>query len=173
MRNPAKRCMQWLAPAIGWAKVNSDAAYMPDSGQCWAGAVARDHNGRVFLSTSKALNQASSAEEAEGQAALVGLMALAKVYRGRVELETDCKIIADAVNADVTNRSPCYGILLVLDIKTALAGFQEYRVLFAPRECNRVAHELAADARRGDEQLVIANVPDRLRSLVQSECIQA
>lgn len=62
---------------------------------------------------------------------------------------------------------------IILDLKDALNAFQEHSLVFAPRECNRVAHELAADARRGDDQLIIANVPARLRSLVQSECYAA
>lgn len=56
----------------------------------------------VFLSTCKNMSHADSVEEAEGRAALVGLHALANMYRGRVILETDCKSIADALNSDVT-----------------------------------------------------------------------
>lgn len=150
------------------SKINSDASFIPDSGECWAGAVNRDHQGLAFLSTCKSLPRACSAEEAEGRAALVGLRALANVYRGPVELETDCKSLADALNADVTVRSPCYGILL--DIKAALAVFSEHRISFARRECNRLAHELADEARKNGDNLIIADVPHRLRHLVHSDC---
>lgn len=88
-RPPVARQMNWVAPAQGWAKVNSDASFIPDTGCCWAGAVARDYQGLVFLSTCKSMPTACSAEEAEARAALIGLHALANGYRGPVELETD------------------------------------------------------------------------------------
>ena len=55
-----------------------DASFILDSGNCWAGVVSRDHDGRVLISTCRTLKQARSAEEAEGQAALIGIQALAK-----------------------------------------------------------------------------------------------
>lgn len=80
----------------------------------------------------------------------------------------DCKSIVEALTADGTSRLPCYGA--ILDLKAALAIFPEYRVSFAPRKCNRLAHELATETRQNGDQLIIANVPDRLRNLVYSDC---
>lgn len=163
--------MQWTTPVCGSVKLNSDASYMPDSSQGWAGAVARDHRGLVLLSICKALPQVASAEDTEGRAALVGLHALANVYRGPVELESDCKSLVDALNADVINRSPSYGLLL--DIKAALSAFSENKVIFAARECNLLAHELAAEARMNGDSLINADVPEKFRHLVLTECTPA
>lgn len=111
---------------------------------------------------------AGSAEEAEARAALLGLQSLANRYRGPVELETDCKNLADALTADVISRTPHFGILM--DLKAALAVFSEYRVRHIPRECNRVAHELAAKARQNGDLLIIGTIPYRLRPLVLLDC---
>ena len=56
------------------------------------------------------------------------------------------------------------------DIKVALAVFSEYKVRFATRVCNQLAHELAAEGTESGDQLIIANVPDRLTHLVHSDC---
>lgn len=46
----------------------------------------------------------------------------------------------------------------------------EYKVRFATRVCNQLARELAAEATESGDQLIMANVPDRLTHLVHSDC---
>ena len=41
---------QWTPPPMQSAKLNSDAAFLPEFARAWGGAVARDHKGTPFLS---------------------------------------------------------------------------------------------------------------------------
>lgn len=166
--NPTQAALQWVAPVQGTAKLNTDTSFLLDSGQGWAGAIARDCRGFVFLWKCRQLPNSSSVEEAEARAALIGLQALGNVFRGPVELELDCKTVVDCLNSDGTCLAPYYGV--IQDIKAALAGFASAKVSHTGRSSNTLAHELAVEARQRGDTLIIAGVPERLRSLMMSEC---
>ena len=167
-RRSEQATMRWAAPVQGTVKVNSDASYLSDSGQCWAGAVARDHRGLVLVSVCKQIGFAGSVEDAEARSALAGLEALAEVYRGPIVLEMDCMVIVSELNREARSLSPCYGVLR--DTLNALGAFSDFSVRHVSRKHNILAHELAAEARmHGDLQLV-ARVPDRLMNMMQNEC---
>jgi ribonuclease HI len=165
---PAQTHMQWTAPVRGTAKLNSDASFLPDSGRSWVGAVARDHNGQVILSVGRQVANLNSVEEAEMHAALFGLQALVNVYTGPVVLEMDCKAMIEELMDTGQSRSPCYGV--IRDVKSVLAGFASHKCSFAGRNCNKLAHELAATARRAGDFFMIDSVPASLIPLMWSEC---
>ncbi|KAM3371047.1 hypothetical protein ACQJBY_018426 [Aegilops geniculata] len=77
---PAKACIpatpvpnHLTAPPAGKEKLNTDVAYLEESGDTWGGVVARDHKGHVLLSVVCQLGRCSSAEEIEGAAAVMGV----------------------------------------------------------------------------------------------------
>lgn len=121
--------MQWIAPEEGTVKLNTDASFLSDSGQSWGGAVARNHKGLVLFSIGKKFATSASAREAEAQAVLVGLEALASEHKGPVVVETDCKSVANELTHGAVSRSPSYG--LILDIKSALSVFDRHKVSHA------------------------------------------
>lgn len=159
---------RWEKPAAGVVKLNTDAAYLLDTGQCWAGAVARDHCGRVLFSSSKSVNSCSSVEQAEGHVILSGLATLSAMYRGHLIIETDCATIARELKKATLNRSACYSV--VCDIKDAARLFSSVNISAVQRSKNKLAHELAARGRREGDSMIIANVPEGLSSLMLSEC---
>jgi hypothetical protein len=158
---------RWEKPAAGVVKLNTDASYLLDTGQCWAGAVARDHCGRVLFSSSKSVKTCSSVEEAEGHAILSGLVTLSAMYRGHLIIETDCATIARELKKATLSRSVCFSV--VCDIKDTARLFSSVNINAVQRSKNKLAHELAARGRRGDS-MIIANVPEGLSSLMLSEC---
>ena len=90
---PVKNCKpaspmstSWSGPEPGRAKLNCDAAFSEDTGQTWGGAVARDHKGHVFFSVGRRLARCSSAEEAEGAVAIMGLAEFSKLFVGQLVL---------------------------------------------------------------------------------------
>ena len=85
----------------------------------------------MYLSTYSELPVSDSVEEAEARIALVWLHALAKVFRGPVELEMDCKTVTEYLNSDVPTLAPCYGV--IQDIKAALSCFPSFKVVFTGR----------------------------------------
>ena len=85
----------------------------------------------MYLSTYYQLPVSDSVEEAEAQATMVRLHALAKVFRGPVELGMDCKTVTEYLNSDVPTLAPCYGV--IQDIKAALSCFPSFKVVFTGR----------------------------------------
>lgn len=159
---------RWEKPSDGVIKINSDAAFQLQTGQCWAGAVARDHRGQVLFSACRAMSACRTAEEAEGQAVLMGITALSAMHRGDIIIETDCAMIAKELRMDSPNRSECFPV--ISDIKNTAMLFKSVGINAVKRCRNSLAHELAAYSRREGDRLIIANVLEGLRQLMLSEC---
>ena len=114
------------------------------------------------------MNKCRSVEEAEGQAILMGLVLLSRLYQGPLIIETDNKMIANELGQVRSNRSECFWV--VSEIKNTSRIFSSVQDKAIKREQNCLAHELAARARRHEDSLIIADVPEELRSLMLSEC---
>ena len=82
----------WSPPDRGVVKINTNTAFLAETGNSAAGVVARDYRGRVLASICKKLPLSRSVEEAEARAALIGLQTMAKYFNGEVALEMDNKI---------------------------------------------------------------------------------
>ena len=116
----------------------------------------------------KRLSPSSSVEEVEARAALSGLHALETMYKGPMELEMDCKsVIMGLTNTDPC-LSPCFAV--IQDIKSMAARFASHKFSFVGRECNALAHEITAEARRVGDMHATTRVPDRLRDMMLKEC---
>lgn len=144
---------KWIPPVRGTVKINTDAAYLDETGESAAGAVGRDYRGSVLKSVCKILPLCRSVEEAEARAILIGVQSIAEVYNGQVTIETDNQIIANELMAPQPTRSPNYG--LILDIKKSLAAFSASSVQCMKRNRNKLAHGLAALTRSSGEQELI------------------
>lgn len=159
----------WIAPPLGMAKINSDATFIGEMGDTWGGAVARDHLGRVFMSIGRRLNRCSSVEEAEGAAALLGLTEFVKRFRGRVILETDCMCIGQELQAGMQSRSAHWATLA--DVREKLSLFSSSGISIISRSKNKLAHELAAIARRSGDFSMIADVPVDGKHVMRDESV--
>lgn len=113
------------------------------------------------------MNTCKSVEEAEGQAVLLGPTALARLYRGPIIVETDNAMMAKEISGEGTSRSECFWI--ACEIKNVMPMFSSVQVKAIKRRQNKLAHELAARARKYGECLLIAEVPDALHPLMLSE----
>jgi hypothetical protein len=56
---------QWIPPPAGWAKLNTDAGFCPNSGAASMGVIVRDMAGKVLISSWRTLDYVASSEEAE------------------------------------------------------------------------------------------------------------
>ena len=54
------------------------------------------------------MNKCRSVEEAEGQAILMGLVSLSRLYQGPLIIETDIKMIANELGQARSSRSDCF-----------------------------------------------------------------
>lgn len=151
---PEERLIRWDSPMVGTVKINSDAAFLTESRESCPSAVARDHTGFVFISAGRPMVQCESVEEAEGRAAVVDLKSLPRMYRGPIILELDCALIAKELHVGRSNGPACFPV--ICELKVALSKLEAYNISSIPRERNKLAHELAARARREDDLTLIA-----------------
>lgn len=159
----------WSPPGPGKAKLNCDAAYIEETGETWGGAVARDHQGHVFLSAGRRLARCCSVEEAEGAAAVMGLTEFARYFNGQLILETDNASLGRGLQSKQTCR-PSYHAVLT-DAKKLLSAFSSSEISVVTRAKNKMAHELAAIAKRTGDFSMLADVPLDARNVMRDECV--
>jgi ribonuclease HI len=131
----------WVAPDVGWVKVNTDAGWCAADATGGVGVVVRDEKGAIPFSEWKTIAGCSSAEEAEVLACLDGLRYLAAHPHQRGILETDCaRVVAVLLSSD-EDRSAHW--CLFQEARALLNMLLEVKVCEVSRVSNRVAHELA------------------------------
>jgi len=149
-------------------KLNTDASFLSESGQSWAGAVARNHNGQVFFSMSSSLNKCTQVEEAEAAAALLGLNHLSTLYKGHVILEIDCANLAkDLIPGALTKPAWFH---YICDIKAMWQSFQSVKICCVGRRKNNLAHELASYGRHKLNHISVGTVPVDLLFAQKTDC---
>ena len=110
-----------------------------------------------------------STEEAAARALLAGLRQLSALYRGPMIAETYCMHIANELRLGTSNLSACYPVLA--DTKEELGKFDAAQVQYANRNQNKVAHLLAAHARKKEEMYMVAGVPDDLNATLVADLV--
>lgn len=159
---------QWVPPVEGIWKMNSDAAFLPSSGESTAGVVVRNHLGMVALCSGQRLQLCSSPEEAELNAILHGLSVLTKYYQGPVCVESDCATAVSLLNNRGSNQSAFFPLITDvwnLEKKVAAITYKTVR-----RDKNKLAHEIAAHVRRQGDYFSFGDVPPNLRSILIEDC---
>ncbi|XP_074298748.1 uncharacterized protein LOC141629676 [Silene latifolia] len=130
----------WRAAKYGFVKINVDAGVKGGEG-VRTGAVCRDVRGEVLwgLSIGRALSW--KVHVAEAVAVLDGLEE--GVARGiqKVELESDCLQVIDAIKGKKQGRSMF--LLVIEDIMEISYKFQSIILSYTHHDNNCVAHELA------------------------------
>lgn len=97
---------------------------------------------------------------AETIACLQGAQVAADLGIGRLIIETDAAMVTNAILSDDSDLLPVGN--LVAELKNVLRlNFIEFSVKYVPRECNKVAHALAAWGRdvSTDEDPVVGSLP--------------
>lgn len=128
---------------MGKLKINSDGAYIAETGEGGWGFVIRDSEGEVILSSAGRISYLLDAFQAEVVACLAGARAANALGMGHVVFETDSIILKQAMDADDHRLAATGGLIYELK-KLIGSSFLSCSFVFAPRECNRVAHALAA-----------------------------
>jgi ribonuclease HI len=164
-----KTVKTWKKPEPGSIKVNVDASFISSDGQASVGIVARNEKGEILFSAARTLLDCNSAEEAELHAISDGLSLATSWLQGVVICETDCSEAATAINKPGRDLSQlCY---LINDIKDRLTNADLLSVVSINRSCNRLAHNLAADARICNTVgFWLGSIPDTSEPLFLEEC---
>ncbi|KAM3241891.1 hypothetical protein ACQJBY_054552 [Aegilops geniculata] len=107
---------------------------------------------------------------AEAMAGLRAAEASAEFGLHRVVLESDSKVLVQALNSDDYDRA-MIGVLLREKCSVCHANFESFSFNFCKRDCNKVAHELTVFGLRARavDLSWIEQAPDCVLVLVASE----
>ena len=138
----------WKPPAPGEFKVNCDASVSANGLFVGFGCVCRDSQGGFIAAMGDRLASRISPLTAELNAILHSLEWANQFSWERCIIETDCQEAVCMISAG----EECLASdgVIVESIKRVLAGSRVHSVIFAPREANRAAHEIACFVARGD-----------------------
>jgi len=161
----------WSHPPDGWIKLNVDASFVDATGCAGAGMVARDSEGRVKFTAWRALFNCASAAEAEAHACVEGLRLASQWCHHPIILESDCARVTQALLSTRPDRSELG--FIIAEGKELSQLLLELKIVKVKRDCNKVAHELAALARRNTHSAVwLGQAPACAIDLINADCIQ-
>ncbi|KAE8801695.1 hypothetical protein D1007_22731 [Hordeum vulgare] len=134
---------QWERPETEVLKINTDGAFSENPRRGGWGFVIRDSAGVVAGSGAGKMEFPMDAAHTEAEACIQGLTAAMNWGMTRVVVETDSKVLVDALNKEEYDRSH---IGVIVRDAQMLAGLNFSNVLFrlCRRNCNKVAHAMAA-----------------------------
>jgi ribonuclease HI len=134
----------WTPPSEqDMLKINVDGAFSDNPKRGGWGFVIRDSRVQVAGAGAGRLEFPQSAVHTEFEACIQALEAAANWGMTRVLLESDCQVLVNALNKADYDRSPI-GVLVRDARMMARLNFVSSSFVFSKRECNKVAHAIAA-----------------------------
>jgi ribonuclease HI len=151
----------WIAPPIGWLKVNVDGSFVQDTGKGATGAVIRDQQGHVVAASGNILASCNSAEETEARALIDGAKLASEWSNSPIIFESDC---ANVVKEHQKGQESAAHLRSIYsDFAVAVAVFPRWKCVLARRAQNYFAHECAAYVRHLGVRCVWKNFsPDHI-----------
>jgi hypothetical protein len=159
----------WQAPTEDRIKLNIDGAFHANNRTGGWGFVARDHAGDVCISGAGYLPFAASAAQTEAYACAEAIQAAVNWGMTNIHIEADALNLIRAIQSKDFDLTP-EGILY-RDIRLQLQlNFSCVLFSFTPRECNNVAHCLAAYgvSRKCSRSIWSDTLPDDVKVMVAS-----
>jgi hypothetical protein len=141
---------KWQPPRADLLKVNFDGAFDAAIGRGGWGFVVRDEIGVVRGPGAGSTHQLTSAIQSEAIACGEALVAAEQWGISTLVLESDSSNLVKAMTSNEYDLAPEGVIFRDLRLFISL-NFSSVEVVFAPRSCNKVAHELAAIGALGEE----------------------
>ena len=135
---------RWSTPAHGHVKLNVDGSYIQDTGEAGAGMVLRDSTGGIIFSACRYLLHCASPLQAELAACLEGLNFAMQWSTLPIDVEMDCQVDVDSIQAQSMNRSE--HVMLVNEVRKLL-GERDNSIAHISRNQNIVSHRLASFGR--------------------------
>jgi ribonuclease HI len=161
---------KWQRPEGETIKINTDGAFSAEKCQGGWGFVARDAQGRVRGAGAGKIKYAGSAVQAEALACAEALQAAMEWGMVDFSIETDSLNLVSALKGTDFDLAP-EGVLF-RDIKSFIRlNFGTLEIDYAPRTCNKVAHQLAAYGARHelDRAIWVDTMPYDVMCVATSE----
>ncbi|GAU35177.1 hypothetical protein TSUD_319870 [Trifolium subterraneum] len=138
------RLVRWEKPGVGWIKCNVDAAFVARSSITSMCLCFRDTNGQFVAGLTQWQQSVFSIVEGEAWALLHAMKEAIHRGFGRVQFESDSKLLVDAIHSRRSDNSEFN--LIVNDIILFMSSYVNFEVKFIRRQANSVAHTLARAA---------------------------
>jgi ribonuclease HI len=124
---------EWLVMVDGAARGNP--------GEAGCGALIMDENGNVVKELSRYLGRTTN-NVAEYEGLLMGLDALIQLGKRRVRVQSDSQLLVRQLNGEYRVKDEKLKALFQSAL-ALLRQFDGYRILYVPRELNKLADRLA------------------------------
>lgn len=134
---------RWIAPHLGFFKINVDGVTFDDGKKSSIGVVIRDCFGNPVATMCKTLLAVYTAETTEAFALHQGVLLAAKMKLSHAIFESDSLSLIQSLN--MSQDSSEVGLILQ-DIRSAKLSFSWCLFQQLKRDGNRAAHELAREA---------------------------
>ncbi|CAO2186475.1 unnamed protein product [Urochloa humidicola] len=157
-------------PSQDTLKVNTDGSFSPNTKEGGWGFVIRNTEGQVIKVGAGRCEYLMDALHAELLACLMGVKTAGEMGISNVELETDSMLVKLALESSTFSLAPTRGI--VFEIKSCISTFfTSCKVSYCPRDCNKVAHAVAAQCCKCPHNSVLLwdGTPSGLEDLVASD----
>ncbi|XP_074310491.1 uncharacterized protein LOC141646518 [Silene latifolia] len=129
---------RWSKPGKRVVKLNVDAGTKDG---CGTGMVCRGSDGEVIWGSSEMRREELEPRVAEAVAVLEGVKEARRRGVARLIVESDCKVLIDALKTGAKGRSDFH--LVLVDILSICSEFNFISWSFVGMNCNSVAHVLA------------------------------
>jgi hypothetical protein len=132
----------WSKSSPGYLKINIGGSYWKDVNLGGWGFVVRNDQGEGIAAGAGFIAAVASPLQSEAIPCLKALNFASNQGMMTLEIETDYKCLRDALTSNDWDDS--HDGVIIRELKfLILSYFNDVKVLFAPRMCNKVAHHLA------------------------------
>jgi hypothetical protein len=162
---------RWERPPPEVVKINIDAAFHQSTRSGGWGAICRDNMSDICFAVAGPLVMMSDAMHAEAMSLSNAIHIAEELGVGRAVFETDCINLQQAMMTASYDYGPLGVLISNLKFRLRL-NFLEATVIYAPRSCNRPAHELASlgvEVVDGEHVLWTSNYPNSVARLVSGD----
>lgn len=161
---------KWQKPILGLLKCNVDAAFFVGNSTGATGLVLRGHDGRALGGWSKWYEHCLDPLITEALACHDGLEFAQKCGVKKIIVETDCQVavLVHLWENHTSQRSEVDPILF--HIAELSRSFEVFRLCFAHRTCNRLAHVCARLVSRDNPVEEWLIIPPGLRDTYKEDC---
>ncbi|XP_073363555.1 uncharacterized protein [Aegilops tauschii subsp. strangulata] len=141
-RGCSREICVWIPPPNDKIKLNIDGSHMPDETHAGWGVVARDAAGTILGARAGRKEFVPDAFAAEVHAMADAVSFAADMGMLRVIFETDCQLLAEAMDLGKVDSSAYSAIIEDTKLQLKL-WFSHHEIMFCKRHVNSVADELA------------------------------
>ncbi|XP_060211737.1 uncharacterized protein LOC132639298 [Lycium barbarum] len=132
--------VKWFPPRDGWLKLNTDGCSKGNPGLSGGGGVIRNHQGKLISAFSSPLGCMTN-NLSEATALQTGLKWCIDNAIRKIEVESDSLMLIKWIQNFAS--MPWNLQMVVMDIRTSLESFEDFKIQHCFREANKVADTLA------------------------------